>query len=136
MNILVVDDDPAIIEYVAHALGTTDFRVVHAHDGVAALRLIDSSPEVIDVLLLDVVMPRLNGNELARVVQSWYPKIKIIFMSGYPEDCVDRQATLTGEVSYLRKPFTPARLMRAVKEGPGPWAKDPKVCIGQIRPEG
>lgn len=116
MKILVVDDDPSIREYVGHALGATDFRVLHARDGVEALKLIDSSPESIDVLLLDVVMPRLNGNELARVIQSWHPKIKIIFMSGYPDDFIVHQGMPSGDIGYLRKPFTPECLLRAVKE--------------------
>lgn len=115
LKILVVDDDPAICEYVGHALGMTDFRILHARDGVEALRLIDSSLGLIDVLLLDVVMPRLNGKELARVIQSWHPNIKIIFMSGYPDDFIAHQGIPSGNISYLKKPFTPECLLRAVK---------------------
>jgi CheY-like chemotaxis protein len=114
LNILVVDDDPTICEYVDHALGTMDFRVLHACDGVEALRLIDSLSESIDVLLLDVVMPRLSGNELADVIRSWYPKIKIIFMSGHPADFIVHQGITSGDVSYLKKPFTPECLLHAV----------------------
>ncbi len=116
LKILVVDDDPTIREYVDHALGTMDFRVFHARDGVEALRLIDSSSDPIDVLLLDVVMPRLNGNELARVIRSWHPKIKIIFMSGYPDDFIVHQGMHSKDISYLRKPFTPECLLQAVTE--------------------
>ena len=116
LNILVVDDDPAVRKYISDALGTTYFSVMNARDGVDALRLIDSSPESIDVLLVDIVMPRLNGNELARVIQSWHPNIKIIFMSGYPVDFDVHQGVSTGDVRYLRKPFTLDCLLRAVKE--------------------
>ena len=115
MKILVVDDDPSIRDYVGNALRTTDFRVLHAGDGVEALKLIDSSPESIDVLLLDVSMPRLNGNELARVIRSWHPNIKIIFMSGYPEDRISRQGIPSGDFRYLKKPFTPECLLQMVE---------------------
>jgi len=116
LKILVVDDDSTIREYVGNALGTSDFSVLLARDGVEALKLIDSSTEMIDVLLLDVVMPRLNGSELARVIQSWHPKIKIIFMSGYPHDFMANQGIPAGDVSYLRKPFTTECLLQAVTE--------------------
>ena len=117
LKILVVDDDSTIREYVGHALGTSDFSVLLACDGVEALKLIDSSTEMIDVLLLDVVMPRLNGNELAHVIQSWYPKIKIIFMSGYSYDYITNQGIPAGDARYLRKPFTTECLLQAVTEG-------------------
>jgi two-component system, cell cycle sensor histidine kinase and response regulator CckA len=116
LNILVVDDDPVIRDYIGDALGTIFFRILHARDGVEALRLIDSSPELIDVLLLDVVMPRLNGNELARVIKSWHPNIKIIFMSGYPDDLNVNQGIPSGDISFLGKPFTVKCLLQAVKE--------------------
>ncbi len=116
LNILVVDDDIAIREYIGDALGTIFFRILHARDGVEALRLIDSSPELIDVMLLDVIMPKLNGNELARVIKSWYPNIKIIFMSGYPDNFNVNQGIPSGDISFLKKPFTVKCLLRAVKE--------------------
>jgi CheY-like chemotaxis protein len=116
VKILVADDDATIREYVDLALGMMDLRVLHARDGVEALRLIDSSSESIQVLLLDIVMPRLNGNELASVIRSWHPKIKIIFMSGCSEDFIGQQRAHAGDFSYLRKPFTPECLLQAVTE--------------------
>jgi CheY-like chemotaxis protein len=116
VKILVADDDATIREYVDLALGMMDLRVLHARDGVEALRLIDSSSESIQVLLLDMVMPRLNGNELASVIRSWHPKIKIIFMSGYSEDFIGQQRAHPEDFSYLKKPFTPECLLQAVTE--------------------
>jgi two-component system cell cycle sensor histidine kinase/response regulator CckA len=79
------------------------------------LRLIADSRDAIDVLLLDVVMPRMNGTELTRVLLTWHPEIKIIFMSGYEDDVIDRHGIPASKLRCLKKPFTPDDLERAVR---------------------
>jgi DNA-binding response OmpR family regulator len=115
-NILVVDDDPAICKLVAEAVREPEFHIYTAKDGVEALRLIDDPSTIIDLLLVDVVMPRLNGPELVRVVSNHHPEIKIIFMSGYPNEFLDRYGIVAGKIRYIQKPFTPAVLVQAVRE--------------------
>ena len=115
-NILVVDDDPAICRLVADAVTEPEFQIYTAKDGVDALRMIDDPSMTIDLLLVDVVMPRLNGPELVRVVSSHYPEIKIIFMSGYSNDVLDRYGIVASRIRYMQKPFTPAVLVQAVRE--------------------
>jgi DNA-binding response OmpR family regulator len=114
--ILVVDDDAAICRLVADVFETSEFHVLEARDGVEALKRIDSSCAAIDVLLVDVVMPRLNGAELARVTLSSHPTIKIIFMSGYPDEVLDRYGIPSSRLRYLRKPFTLRELEQAVRD--------------------
>ena len=109
--ILVVDDDPAASQLVADVFRTSEFYVFEARDGVEALKRVDSSGVHIDVLLVNVGMPRLKGAELARVIISHHPTIKIIFMSEHPDDVVDRHG-----IPHLKKPFTPAVLERAVRD--------------------
>jgi two-component system, cell cycle sensor histidine kinase and response regulator CckA len=62
------------------------------------------------------MMPRLNGAELARVVLACHPTIKIIFMSGYPDDIIDRWGIPASKIRYIKKPFTPDSLIRTVRE--------------------
>lgn len=114
--ILVVDDDPAICQLVADIFKTSEFHVLEARDGVEALKRIDASCASIDVLLVDVVMPILNGAELARVILYYYPTIKMIFMSGHPDDVLERYGIPASKLRYLKKPFTPDDLKQAVRD--------------------
>jgi two-component system cell cycle sensor histidine kinase/response regulator CckA len=114
--ILVVDDDPAIRQFAADVFKTSEFQVLEAGDGVEALRQIDAFGASIGVLLVDMVMPRLNGSELVRVILSHHPTIKIIFMSGQPGNVVDRHGITASRMRFLKKPFTPELLEQAVRE--------------------
>jgi two-component system cell cycle sensor histidine kinase/response regulator CckA len=115
-SLLVVDDDPYILRVIDLVFASSEFQILQAKDGVAALKRIDASGAAIDVLLVDVMMPRLNGAELARVVLGCHPTIKIIFMSGYPDDIIDRWGIFSSKIRYIKKPFTPDSLIRTVRE--------------------
>ncbi len=114
-SLLVVDDDPAILQLIETAFGETEFQVLVARDGVEALKRIDASCAAIDVILVDVVMPRLNGSELARVVLSCHPAIKMIFMSGYPDDVLGQHGIPASRMRCIRKPFSPDMLLQTVR---------------------
>jgi two-component system cell cycle sensor histidine kinase/response regulator CckA len=116
INILVVDDDPVICQLIADTFSTPEFRVLKARDGVEALRQIADSPDAIDVLLLDVVMPKMDGAELTRVILSWHPAIKIIFMSGYPDEVIALYGIPARQMRYIKKPFTLNILVQTVRE--------------------
>ncbi len=113
-TLLVVDDEPAICQLVAEYFSETDFRVLTAKDGREALETIDACHGNIDVLLLDIVMPILNGTELARIVLSAYPAIKIIFMSGQPDDLIDRYGIPGSSMRFIKKPFDADKLVDTV----------------------
>ena len=115
-KILVVDDEPAIRQTIFEILSAEGFQVLSAKDGVEALKLVDSSHEAIDALLIDVVMPRLDGTELARVLLSYYPAIKIIFMSGYPDDVISKHGIPASNMRFIKKPFAPDILVKTVWE--------------------
>jgi DNA-binding response OmpR family regulator len=114
--ILVTDDDPAICQLIAAVFRASEFQVLEARDGVEALKRIDVFGAAIDVLLVDVVMPRLNGAELARIILSCHPTIKIIFISGHPDDVVDHHGIPASKLRYLKKPFTPDILEQTVRD--------------------
>ena len=114
--ILVTDDDPAICQLISAVFRTSEFQVLEARDGIEALQRIDVFGSAIDVLLIDVVMPRLNGAELARIILSCHPTIKIVFISGHPADVVDRHGIPASKLRYLKKPFTPDVLEQTVRD--------------------
>lgn len=113
-KVLVVDDEPSILRLVVDSMDAAEFEVLTAKDGVEALKLIDDARGAIDVLLIDVVMPRMHGSELARVVLSSHPTIKIIFMSGQQDEVIALHGIPASKMRYIKKPFTPAELMNAV----------------------
>jgi len=116
INILVVEDDAAVRQFIAFTLSTSGFTVHQARDGVEALRLIDASHGAIAVLLVDVVMPRLNGKDLARAIHAVHPEIKIIFMSGYSEDTIADHGVAASNIRFLKKPFSSATLIKMVHD--------------------
>jgi PAS domain S-box-containing protein len=90
--------------------------VLVAHDGAAALDLVDKHTGAIHVLLTDVVMPGMNGRELAERIVKDHPGVRILYMSGYMDDAVMRHGIVESGVAFLQKPFTPLALARKVRE--------------------
>jgi PAS domain S-box-containing protein len=127
-TILLVEDDPALREMAAKLLGRLGYRVLTAGDGQAALTLAQQ-PETarVDLLFTDVVMPHINGKELAGQVRALFPGAKILFTSAYTEGAIVHQGVLDSGVELLLKPFTPAALaekVRALLDKPLPTLPD------------
>ncbi len=118
-NLLVVDDNPAICWLIADVFRGSEFCVFEARNGEEALLLLAAPGKEIDVILSDVLMPVVDGAELARIVLSRHPKIKMIFMSGQPDDVVEHYGVLQSRMRFLKKPFTAAGLELAVRAEAG-----------------
>jgi PAS domain S-box-containing protein len=104
-TILVVEDEADVRELLEHVLSSEGHRVALARSGVDALDVAEQV-ERIDVLVTDIVMPRMDGLELARRLSARLPRLKILYLSGYPGDMlVDRGALLPGS-AFLSKPFS------------------------------
>ena len=113
-TILVVDDDPWVRVLARDMLAGEGFRVLEASDGPDAIRVASEHPGPIHLLLTDVVMPGMNGCELAAGLSALLPGIKVMFMSAYDRDfLVARGLDPTGPV--VTKPFTLAYLSRRVQ---------------------
>jgi len=112
--ILVVDDDPLVLWLVDHALSSDGFRVITAEDGIEALKRIAECRTSVVMALIDVMMPRMNGKELARELLASCPGIKILFMSGYGPDILADEPALAEKSSFLEKPFDFSRLLKKV----------------------
>jgi len=119
--VLLVEDEPAILRMVSEMLRRLGFDVLAAGTPAEALRLGETHPGAIHMVLTDVVMPEMNGRELADALASLHPDIKRMFMSGYPADILDSKGLQEGEVPFLQKPFALEELaatLEALKEEP------------------
>jgi len=112
---LVEDDDPVRI-FGARALRNKGYQVVEAKSGEAALELIRDAAQPIDLLITDVVMPRLDGPGLIRRVREIHPDMKVIFISGYTEDAFRQRLGSDSAIHFLPKPFSLKQLAAKVKE--------------------
>jgi CheY-like chemotaxis protein len=114
-TVLVVEDDAQVREIVVRVLSGLGYRVLAAPDGDAALQLREQHGAV-DLLLTDVVMPRISGRELATRLQWVQPGLKVLFMSGYSEDAIVHHGVLEPGIELLPKPFTPKALAQRVRD--------------------
>ncbi len=125
-TILVVDDAAAIRKMVCAMLAQTGFNCLEAGDGREALRLLEAAEDV-QLVLTDMVMPRMDGPELAQHLSRTRPDLRIMFMSGYTENPVARFAEDEG-VLFLPKPFTATSLMEKIHQAlTRPWIGLPEI---------
>ncbi|HLP09253.1 MAG TPA: response regulator [Opitutaceae bacterium] len=116
-TILVVDDEDAALQLLQDALLAAGYEVFAARDGVQAWAALESGAiKAPDLLLTDLVMPNMDGMELARKVIHAFPKTKILFTSGYADDVVYANQELASASAFLPKPFDAGGLQRRVKE--------------------
>ena len=116
--ILVVEDDDRVRDLTVAALRELDYTVVHASHANAALRQLDAHPNV-TLLFTDVVMPDMNGRELAEEAQRRRPGLKVLFTTGYARDAVVHNGILDPDVQLLPKPFNLDQLALKVREAIG-----------------
>jgi len=114
-TIMVVEDDIAVRELACKFLDTAGYHVLAAKDGVEGLRIANNCGQSIGALLTDVVMPKMQGTELAARLNNLFPEVKTIFMSGYLE-YNDKSTKLIEDSFFLEKPFTRETLLGKVNE--------------------
>ncbi len=115
-TILLVEDEPSLLKITAIALRKLGYTVLTAETPGAALQLAEEQGEAITLLITDVVMPEMNGRNLARKLQSLHPKVKRLFMSAYTDDVIAQQGVLDAETHFIQKPFTVQELADKVRE--------------------
>jgi two-component system cell cycle sensor histidine kinase/response regulator CckA len=112
--VLVVEDERPVRRLVARVLERRGYRVLQAEDGEEALALARQVGAPIDLMVVDLVMPGLNGREVAERLTPSQPGMAVVFISGYTADEVVRQGIVAGEHEFLPKPFTPDILAEKV----------------------
>ena len=114
-TVLVVEDVTAVRAVTREMLRRHGYQVLEAADGRAALQVAAAHAAPIHLLLTDVVMPDVNGPDLANRLTAVRPEMKVLFMSGYTDDAVVRHGILSEGIAYLQKPFTPRVLAGKVR---------------------
>jgi two-component system cell cycle sensor histidine kinase/response regulator CckA len=114
-TILVVEDEVDVLDLTVRVLEACGYEVLTAGDGPEALTIALEHEDPIDLLLTDVVMPRMYGKELAEELQKQRPKMRLLFMSGYPDRAVMQQNVSVSGVAFLPKPFSVEELTHKVR---------------------
>jgi CheY-like chemotaxis protein len=115
-TILLVEDEPMLIEMATAMLERQGYNVVPAATPSEAIRLANEHVDRIDLLMTDVVMPDMNGRELARKLLSFSPQLKCLFMSGYTANVIAHHGVLDQGVHFIQKPFSQKDLAAKVRE--------------------
>jgi len=115
-TILVVEDDRDVRAYLVELLRDLNYRVLSAHDAVAALGLIAASDIRIDLLLTDVVLPGMNGRQLAEEAKNRRPDLKVLFTTGYSRNAIVHQGRLDHDVAMIQKPITQDALAARIRD--------------------
>jgi two-component system cell cycle sensor histidine kinase/response regulator CckA len=113
-TILVVDDEPALLEVSCHMLADHGYHILKANSGDEALNILENN--TVDLLLTDVIMPKMDGYQLAAIVIKKYPKIKIQIMSGYSSDRDECAEDKQLSKKLLHKQFTSDDLLKTVRK--------------------
>ncbi len=114
-TVLVVEDEPALRRLISVSLEKRGYTVLAAEDGTEAIRILENNPGEIDLVVSDIMMPKLNGLELRKKATLLRPDMRFLFISGYAEDTIGRTAHLPQDAGYLEKPFLPIELARKVR---------------------
>ena len=113
-TVLVVEDEPQVRKLVVSVLHRAGYRVLEAGGPMEALELARGRAGKLDLLLTDVVMPQMNGKQLAEALATMHPETRVLYMSGYTRDTIAHQGVLDKGVNFLPKPITPDALLKAV----------------------
>ena len=115
-TVLLCEDQPDILNVCQRILVQQGYLVIPAATPHEAIRIASKHEGVVDLLLTDVVMPGMNGSELAFNVQSICPDLKTLFMSGYTADIIASHGVVEDGVNFIQKPFSGKQLVRSVRE--------------------
>ncbi|MGH7515328.1 MAG: ATP-binding protein [Gemmatimonadales bacterium] len=115
-TVLVVEDEEAVRHLICRVLRTKGYRVLEAPHAEAALLVAGSTPAPIDLLVTDMVMPGMGGTALAAELIAVRPSLRVLFITGYAPEAVERRGELTDTSGLLEKPFSADQLARKVRE--------------------
>jgi two-component system cell cycle sensor histidine kinase/response regulator CckA len=114
-TLLVVEDEPLILRMASRVLGELGYTVLTASDGREAMEVLGRHAGDIQLLITDVIMPKMSGRELATRVTALRPDIRVLYSSGYAADAIGEDGVLADGINFLAKPYLPSRLADAVR---------------------
>ena len=115
-TILLVEDEPALRSLTKRILSSAGYTVIEADSGDKALAVLAAHTGPVHLLLTDVVMPGMNGRDLATRVAAARPEIRVLFASGYTDDAILRHGVLDDGSRFISKPYAPGELRRKIRE--------------------
>jgi len=115
-TILLVEDEKMVRELAVRLLMRWGYNVLQAASGFEAIELVQSYSGNIDMLVTDVVMPGINGRQLAEKLSELRPQMKVLFTSGYTEDVIAHSGVIEKGLNFIGKPYTPAALSQKIRE--------------------
>ena len=115
-TILVAEDNRELLDVIQLTLSAWGYTVIATKNGEEAVAKFRESAENIDLLLLDIIMPKKNGMEVLDETRDLRPDIKVLFMSGYPANIIKDRGQMTSEYVYVSKPVSPNALLRSIRE--------------------
>jgi two-component system, cell cycle sensor histidine kinase and response regulator CckA len=136
-TILLAEDEEGVRTLTRHLLQENGYTVLEAPSGAEAIRICEIQGNMIDLLITDVVMPRMSGRELADQLIVKWPEIKVLYVSGYTDDAIIQHGVFHDQTRFLQKPFSPAGLALKVREvlnAPGVALGDDRTRHGSYEP--
>jgi CheY-like chemotaxis protein len=115
-SILLVEDENFVREVTAEILIAAGYSVLKARSAVEAVRAFRQHRGEVELLVADVVLPGKNGRDMAKELMKEDPNLKTLFISGYPENIVDRNQDFSRNTVYLSKPFSLGSLMQKIRD--------------------
>jgi CheY-like chemotaxis protein len=115
-TIVVAEDESTLLELIVGILEPLGYEVLPAENGAKAIKLSKAYGGAIDLLLTDVIMPDVNGRQLADIFSKERPETKVVYMSGYTDDVIAPHGILEADVTLIKKPFTPQKLTSMLRE--------------------
>lgn len=115
-TILLVEDEAVVLKLTREMLKRQGYTVLTANTPRVAISMLQEHSGEIDLLISDVIMPEMNGRDLAKKLSSSYPKLKMLFMSGYTADVIAHHGVLDKEMNFIPKPFTTKSLAAKVRQ--------------------
>ena len=117
-RVLIVDDEPSIRNTVSRTLSKAQYEVVEAGDGAQAITLLNEgdNPVMVDAILCDLQMPKINGVEAIAYFRSHYPAIPVVVLTGCPDVGLAASLTQKGVMDYLVKPVGQEALLQVIKQ--------------------
>lgn len=115
-TVLLVEDDEAVRRVVRRLLEKMRYNVLEASDGAEGLKVVEQFGKSVDVVLTDLMMPNMNGRELANALAVTNPGLHVLFTSGYTDDAAIRRGLMESAHAFLQKPFTAEQLARTLAE--------------------
>jgi two-component system cell cycle sensor histidine kinase/response regulator CckA len=129
--VLVVEDEPDVMRMAVRALGEAGYSVVQASAGPRALEVMMEAGPRLRLVLTDVVMPLMNGRELAATMAEIRPDLPVVFMSGYTDEDVVRRGLMERGRRFIQKPFSPDALAREIRQA---LDSEPATVAGSLYP--